>query len=230
MFCVTIWFLFNSNWWELAWWERMKPCADFTVGARLLLLSLQLAETCSKLKPNVDAAWLGIVGVVIVVFVVVVVVGGGGGGGGGGVAAYRSCFFLHSQQCSRFLFAFFKMIVSCFTLFVLKFQAWTSYLQCCFCLCHFCLHIPVIATLSHQKVHQKGCESAAVGFSLHQSIWMYSNFRRLHREWCFSRILLENDVDNILEFIEAWVNNKQSVSMAMGYQKAKDQKFGYSVF
>ena len=27
---------------------------DFTVGARLLLLSLQLAETCSKLKPNVD--------------------------------------------------------------------------------------------------------------------------------------------------------------------------------
>lgn len=58
---------------------------------------------------------------------------------------------------------------------------------------------------------------------------MYSNFRRLHREWCFSRILLENDVDNILAFIEAWVNNKQSVSMAMGYQKAKDQKFGYSV-
>ena len=59
---------------------------------------------------------------------------------------------------------------------------------------------------------------------------MYSNFRRLHREWCFSRILLENDVDNILAFIEAWVNNKQSVSMAMGYQKAKDQKLGYSVF
>ena len=109
----------------------MKPCADFTVGARLLLLSLQLAETCSKLKPNVDAAWIGVVGVVIVVFVVfvfvfvvvVVVVGGGGGGGGDVVAAYRSCFFLHSQQCSRFSMRFFKMIVSCFTLFVLKFQA-----------------------------------------------------------------------------------------------------------
>ena len=138
-------------------------------------------------------------------------------------------FCIHNSVVGFYL-RFFKMIVSCFTLFVLKFQAWTSYLQCCFCLCHFCLHIPVIATLSHQKVHQKGCESAAVGFSLHQSIWMYSNFRRLHREWCFSRILLENDVDNILEFIEAWVNNKQSVSMAMGYQKAKDQKFGYSVF
>ena len=80
----------------------MKPCADFTVGARLLLLSLQLAETCSKLKPNVDAAWLGVVGGVIVVFVVV-----GGGGGGDVVAAYRSCFFLHSQQCSRFSMRFF---------------------------------------------------------------------------------------------------------------------------
>ena len=104
----------------------MKPCADFTVGARLLLLSLQLAETYSKLKPHVDAAWLGVVGVVVVaVFVVVVaaavVVSAVVGGGGDVVAADRSCFFLHSQQCSRFSMRCFLKLVSFCTLFVSKF-------------------------------------------------------------------------------------------------------------